>query len=122
MPKALTYLKDVQTPRLAFYYPLLRYEPDLDLVIVEDQVSAMKIARLSEDIAAVALLGNSLDIQGATKILSTKPRTVTIWLDPDMNSKAFEINAEFGGSFPGTRVILSPADPKDSDIAEYLYD
>lgn len=122
MPKAITYLQE-QTARLAFYYPHHLFEENLHLVIVEDQVSAMKIAvQGGGKIAAVALLGNSLGTQEGTLILQSKPTTVSIWLDPDMNAKAFEINAEYGASFPGCRVILSDADPKDSIISEHLYD
>lgn len=121
MPKALTYLEH-QAPRLAFYYPGDYFCENMHLVIVEDQVSAMKIAKSSGSFCGVALLGNSMNEQSATKILQTNPRTVSIWLDPDMNAKAFEMNAEYGSSFPGCRVILSDADPKDSVIAEHLYD
>jgi hypothetical protein len=83
------------------------------VVIVEDSLSAMKIAENTER-AAVALLGTNLNAERVREIASIKPSEVLIALDYDATAKAFAMARKWGLAFPSTRVILLSQDIKDT--------
>lgn len=112
-PKALTYLAG---PKLAWYDTRetlsgLTGNDDL-VVLVEDQISAMKIRDVT-GYTAVALLGNWASADEVSIILKRATNSCILWLDPDMNSQAFRFAREYGALFNDFRVIMSVADPKD---------
>lgn len=109
MPKAVSYFEHNCKTKLAWYH-----STDEDtVVLVEDQVSAMRIS--SEGVTAVAMLGTNftqefvLDVQKWHKTAKWH-----ICLDPDANMKAIQIANRWRGVFPnGLRVLMLPSDPKD---------
>lgn len=119
LPKALTYIEK-RSPRLAFYR---RYPVTQRIVLVEDQLSALKVSE-APGLMGVALLGNSF-AEREVEMLRSFGAPVSIWLDPDMHGQAFELNAKYGQSFEDCKVVLSDYDPKDyptADIQELIYD
>lgn len=112
-PKALTYLAG---RKLAWYdtkdsAKSILANDDL-VVIVEDQISAMKIRNVT-GFTAVALLGNWASNLDVKDIRARAHNSCILWLDPDMNAQAFKFAAAFGAQFNDFRVILSVQDPKD---------
>lgn len=81
------------------------------LVVVEDQISAMKCAQAG--VNAVALLGNGMNIEMVRDIVKARPSTVTIALDPGAEGQAQSLAKKFGLYFRRTRVVALEADPKD---------
>lgn len=128
VPKALTYL-DNRAARLAWYdMPTLGSKEmvaDDDLVVlVEDQISAMKVCQVT-GYTAVALLGSDISMFSLQALRKRAKTSVVLWLDPDMNGKAFELASRIGGTFNDFRVKLSVADPKDltdTQIEQHLLD
>lgn len=124
-PKALTYIYK-EKPRLAFYgWDYYGTRIPQRIVLVEDQISALKIAQATESAFwGVAMLGNSISDRECT-FLAHFGADLYFWLDPDMGGKAFELNAKYGTQFRMSKVIMSDEDPKDTDlqlIRELLYD
>lgn len=117
-PKALTYLAQ-GVERISWH----RRDGNA-IVVVEDQVSAQRIAEHT-GLDAVALLGNTLTLEAAQQIQRVNDRHLIWWLDPDMTSKSFLMNAEFGPLFRFSRVVFSDLDPKDTpleDLPDLLFD
>jgi hypothetical protein len=88
------------------------------LVLVEDQLSAMKVAQLG--VRAVALLGNSLNVEGVRDICREQPDVVTIALDPGAEGAAQSLAKKWGLYWRRTRVVALEADPKDTPAGELL--
>jgi hypothetical protein len=105
-PKAQTFLEEGQ-PRLSWHTG-----EGNALVLVEDQVSAEKV-RQKTGHTAVALLGNTISAKEAHEIANWTADVVFIWLDADMASQAYLMNAEYGPLFKNSRVVFTEEDPKD---------
>lgn len=118
LPKTVLYPASSK-PMLAWYPHSVGFS---HVVLVEDQISAMKVAQQTHA-AAVALLGNGINAEGVRDILKVKPRVVTIALDPGAEGQAQNIARKWGLYFERTRVVMLEADPKDipaDDLAEEL--
>lgn len=81
------------------------------LVVVEDQISAMRVAQAGID--CVALLGCGVNAEKARDIAREKYKTVTLALDPDAQDIAQTIRRTWGGYWNRTRLVTLEADPKD---------
>jgi len=113
--KAVTYIER-DKPKLAWYRDWDQPNDKL-VVIVEDPVSAMKI-RQTTGYTGVALLGSSGGDQEFGSIADHSKNRTVLWLDPDMNSQAFQLAAKYGGIFNDLAVVLDVADPKDLTPAQ----
>jgi len=112
-PKAQTYIEEF-APRLSWH----KGEGNA-IVLVEDQVSAEKIKQTTGH-TGVALLGNTMDQHAAGVIQAEQAEIVFIWLDADMASQAYLLNAEYGPLFRNCRVVYTDLDPKDLSADEIL--
>lgn len=123
--KALTYMHEVGAVQ-SFYAPIYSYiHPESSaLVIVEDQLSAMKAAQAGY--SALALLGqpgspNVRSYSGhdrVREIQATHPRSVIVALDADATEAAFEFVRKWGMAFEKIRVAILERDIKDSMLAD----
>ena len=103
--------------------PLTIYGKGDILVVVEDVLSAIKIARLAyEGYSGFPLLGSSLSKQ-AESLLSKKYKKVYVWLDRDKAKQAVRIRNRLREIGIDSRAIVSPLDPKEyskEELKEYL--
>lgn len=115
MPKTVLYPCSTQ-PMLAWYNSAL---VDFShLVVVEDQISAIKVA---ENVTqCVALLGNGMNVEIVRDIIRTRPRVVTIALDPGAEGQAQNLAKKWGLYFEKTRVVMLEADPKDLPVNDLI--
>lgn len=107
MPKAMTYLHDPDTTKMAWYHSS---DPNI-VVIVEDQVSAMRIA--CTGFPAVALLGTSMNLDHVRDLQRYGAKTVIFALDRDAKRKGIEMFARYGSIFRHAKVADLVQDPKD---------
>jgi len=111
-------------PLLAWYRPapdnLIGQELSGNLVIVEDQISAIKCAQ--SGVLSVALLGNGMNIEMVRDIVRVQPHCVTIALDPGAEGQAQSLAKKWGLYWRRTRVVALEADPKDLPATELLDD
>jgi hypothetical protein len=121
MPKTKLYMHST-APTLSWYIPPIhassvnsRAERGV-LVLVEDQVSAMKVAEAGFD--AVALLGSSLGVEGVRDIARQRPSRVIVALDPGAEGSAQTLARKWGLYFERTHVVAMEADPKDTPADE----
>ena len=107
-PKALTYIHP-DVPRCGWYHSM----NEQSVVMVEDCVSAMRIAQLG--VTAVALLGTTLSPKVLGEILRWKNgKHYILALDPDAQDKARKIQRDYGPAFRGgLHVAELKCDPKD---------
>jgi hypothetical protein len=87
-------------------------------VIVEDQISAMKVAQAG--LTGIALLGVGLDLNKLREIQIMKPQEVVFALDADASKTAFKLGREYGMAFKRTRVVLLERDLKDTPSEDIL--
>lgn len=80
------------------------------VVLVEDQVSALKLSRYC---TAVALLGTHMNEAQATEIASVRPGAVTIALDEDATNTAYKLKRWYGLMYPHCDVVQLHKDIKD---------
>jgi ribosomal protein L37AE/L43A len=121
MPKTKLYSQSVGS-LLAWYHPskndLIAQELRGHIVLVEDQISAIKCAEAH--VTAVALLGNALTVAGVRDLCRLQPHCVTVALDPGAERAAHHLASSWGLYFKRTRVVALEADPKDVPIGELL--
>ena len=114
MPKTKLYMHNLG-PTIAWYPPMGGLGEAV--VVVEDQVSAMRVMQLG--VAAVALLGNSLNAQGLREIVKVrglhKYTRLVVALDPGAEAQARKLALDWGLYFEKTRVLALEQDPKDTD-------
>lgn len=118
-PKALTFLQEDKEP-IAFYLDLpyeARQGPDMPLIIVEDQVSAMRC--LEDGLRAVALLGTHLNMARVRDITRVS-RNVIIALDEDATGTAFDMARTWSMAFTSCRVAILEQDIKDMGDGEVM--
>ena len=113
LPKAKTYIEAGES-KLDFYPGSI--DPDI-LVLVEDQISAAKVNQVT-GFTAVALLGNNIPDKDVMALARRAPKTVYLWLDPDMREHAYQVAGRVGGMFKDFRVLQSDEDPKEMDAQE----
>lgn len=92
--------------------PLLFYGYSDKLILVEDILSAIKIARLSPEYCASPLLGSSVSEETIQR-LSGKFKEVILWLDRDKAKEAITISRDLRQRGFNSRVIISELDPKE---------
>jgi hypothetical protein len=114
-PKAMTYI-DPDVPKCGWYHSM----DERTVVLVEDCVSAMRIAGLG--VTAVALLGTTLSPKVLGELLRWKQgERYILALDPDANNKAMKIQKDFGPAFRGGLYVARlQQDPKDYQLDEDL--
>jgi hypothetical protein len=106
--KALTYLEGDDEPCLSWYG-----SPDLTVVLVEDQLSAMRLSSFYEHLSVCALLGTSLNAAKVREIAAQRPTRVWIALDADATGQAFAMARKWNPGFDSLRVCVLSKDIKD---------
>jgi len=103
--------------------PLTIYGNGDKLVLVEDVLSAMKIARLKhEGYCASPLLGSTLSSVAEKEYLN-KFSTIYVWLDRDKAINAIRIKNRLRSKGIISKAIVSPKDPKEytkEELADWL--
>jgi len=102
------------------FLPILNYDGNgSSLVVVEDCVSAYKLART---VPSMPLLGSHLNEEKALKI-SRLFEGLTIWLDYDKAQESIKMAREYAPLFRFTKSIISEKDPKeytDEELEKWL--
>ena len=106
LPKAVAY-KEVDGPWLSWYTRDIKTKC---LVLVEDQVSALKA---SEYVDCVALLGTNIDEREAMEIAQHKAEHVIVALDADAINSAHKLKRQFGLLWQSVSVMELQRDLKD---------
>lgn len=113
-PKTVTYMH-AKGPIQAYYKARVeRYVEVYGTVIVEDQISALKLAYAGFN--AWALLGVHMDAVKVREIAAQQPRNVIFALDPDATTNAFDMARNWGLAFHRSRVAILDHDLKDTPI------
>lgn len=107
-PKGMTYMDEKGTSKLAWF---VNKEHNDTLILVEDLVSAMKVAKYR---TCGALLGASLTQASVQEIRESGVTKVVVWLDPDAKSSGLDILTKHGLSLPNVMAISTDEDPKDT--------
>jgi hypothetical protein len=118
-PKTRIYMNNPDAPTQSWYYRPSWFKPDGTrydgninrIVLVEDCISAMKVAQ--DGLTGVALLGVGLDNNKVREIGMQHPSEVMIALDADATDEAFKLARRWGLAFPKTRVVILDKDLKD---------
>jgi hypothetical protein len=125
-PKNRIYMSDPVAPAMSFYpavqegSAVTMYQPKLPVVIMEDQISAI---RASKFVNTVALLGTYLGAAKVLELIKVKPQEVIIALDEDASSLAAEYVLKYRDFFPKLRMVQLKYDLKeiaDEAIQEIL--
>ena len=91
--------------------------PKLNLVIVEDIISAWKVCTHVPDTDAMALLGTSLSTENLNKIWKDYDN-ITIALDKDATDKAIQMSRRISIGVDKCRVVMLDIDLKDMTVEE----
>ncbi len=107
-------------PHDRMVFDINKYPSDVRsrLVLVEDIVSCIKVAR---HIPCMCLFGSMLSPVG-TRFVNLFDH-VTLWLDPDKYMEAIELSQQLSLFIPSVDVVYSEQDPKDYndlDLKRYL--
>jgi len=97
--------------------PLTIYGLGSTIVIVEDIVSAIKIARLQDEFCACPLLGSSLSYEMENQLVE-QFRYSAVWLDRDKAKNALRISRKLKQRGLESRVIVTDKDPKEYSKGE----
>lgn len=89
------------------------------VVVVEDQLSAMKVAVAGLD--TVAIIGTHMNEAKIREIAQWRPKRVLIALDADATAKSFIMARKWGLAFEYVRVVPLERDLKDSPLADIPY-
>lgn len=92
------------------------------LVLVEDVLSAIKIARLRDEYCAMPVLGSTLSFE-SEQSLSKQFKTIYVWLDRDKALNALRIKRRLHQKGITSRIIVTELDPKvysKEQLKEYL--
>lgn len=92
--------------------PLLFYGFSDKLILVEDILSAIKIARLSPEYCASPLLGSSVSEETIQR-LSGKFSEVILWLDRDKAKDSVSISRDLRQRGFNSRTVITELDPKE---------
>jgi hypothetical protein len=129
-PKANVYMHS-HGPVQSFYGSVIPRLSPRPIVLVEDQLSAIKAAQTGAVAYAVALLGaggstrlgSMSGSDGIRELSAIKPREVIVAFDADATDSAFKWARKWGLAFPKVRVAVLERDLKDTqlnDIADAL--
>ena len=102
--------------------PLTIYGQGDTIVIVEDIISAIKIARLRDDYCSCPVLGSSLSYDMENQIVEQYKKSA-VWLDRDKAKNALLISRKLKQRGLESKVIVTDDDPKTftkNEIKEYL--
>lgn len=88
------------------------------VVVVEDQLSAIKLSQLEQVAYSVALLGMHLNVERVREIALLRPDEVVLALDADATSVAFKHARDYGLAFKKTRVAILERDIKDTKLSD----
>lgn len=91
------------------------------IVVVEDQISAMRVAQAGA--TALAMLGSNINQEVVRDMYLKHPRQVILAFDPDAQGMAQQTRRKWGGYFDRMRIVALEADPKDvpyPDLMEEL--
>ena len=102
--------------------PLTIYGQGDTIVIVEDIISAMKIARLHGEYCACPVLGSSLSYDMENQIVEQYKKSA-VWLDRDKAKNALLISRKLKQRGLESKVIVTDDDPKTytkNEIKKYL--
>ncbi len=120
--KALTYMH-VAEPVQSFYlrpYTVGSLVPASSLVLVEDQLSAIKLYQLGYN--SVALLGvpnkGNIGADRVAEISRVPASEVIVALDSDATAEAFNFVRQWGAAFTHSRVAILTKDIKDTPSDE----
>ena len=97
--------------------PLTIYGQGDTIVIVEDIISAMKIARLHDEYCACPVLGSSLSYDMENQIVE-KYKKSAVWLDRDKAKNALRISRKLKQRGLESRVVVTDEDPKEYSKGE----
>lgn len=81
------------------------------IVLVEDQISAMKVAQVGA--VGVALLGTNLTFDKIHELQQAAPTEVIVALDGDATQRAFDMVRNYSPAFRSMRVAVLQQDLKD---------
>ncbi len=118
-PKALVEMKSEEETK-ACWYKMKRKSPTL--VVVEDQMSALKLAPHTH---TLALLGTHISDAVLEEIVAGDYMAVYITLDPDATYEAIKLQLKFRNKIKGLLVATCPRDPKDlteEELNAYVQD
>ena len=100
--------------------PIIVYGKGDKIVLVEDVLSAIKVARLRyEGYCAIPLLGSTVSTELEQKLTASK-KPVTIWLDRDKAKQAIKIKNNLKAKSIAASVVITAADPKEYSKGEIL--
>lgn len=114
-PKSLTY-KAVEGPMLSWYPASVRYDIAPWVVLVEDQISAMKLAAW-KGFTTVALMGTGVNEEKLAEI-QRHGHDVILALDKDATGQAFAHARKYASAFRSFRVLLLQKDIKNMTAPE----
>ena len=97
--------------------PLTIYGQGDTIVIVEDIISAMKIARLHDEYCACPVLGSSLSYDMENQIVEQYKKSA-VWLDRDKAKNALRISRKLKQRGLESRVVVTDEDPKEYSKGE----
>ena len=97
--------------------PLTIYGQGDTIVIVEDIISAIKIARLHDEYCACPVLGSSLSYDMENQIVE-KYKKSAVWLDRDKAKNALRISRKLKQRGLESRVVVTDEDPKEYSKGE----
>ena len=100
--------------------PLTIYGEGDTLLVVEDVLSAIKIARLrQEGYCATPLLGSSMSKQAEQQLVK-RYKNISVWLDRDKAKNAVRIRNRLRSLGVISKAIITPLDPKEYNRTEIL--
>lgn len=105
--------KEKHEPMIGWYAPTAHSVvagPPNAVILVEDQMSAIKLADCGY--LACALLGTSLNSEKISEIQSVS-KHIVIALDSDATATAFKLARKWQAAFSSCRVVILTSDPKD---------
>jgi hypothetical protein len=120
--KAYTFMH-ARGPVQSFYRCSHWYKDGAALVLVEDQLSAIKAAHAGFNSCAllgmpVAAIGSYSGADRIREIASLRPKEVVVAMDEDATDKAFQFARNWGMAFNKCRVALLDSDIKDTPLAD----
>ena len=92
--------------------PLTIYGESDTIILVEDVLSAIKIARLSPEYCAMPLLGSSLSTEHE-EVLRDIFKTIYVWLDRDKAKQGIKMSRNLRQKGMNTKSIITDLDPKE---------
>jgi len=99
--------------------PLTIYGNGDIIVLVEDVLSAVKIARLRNEFCSLPLLGSSVSKQVEHRLVKLN-KPVYVWLDRDKAVQAVRIKNRLKSLGLNSKVIVTNLDPKEYNKSELI--